>query len=387
MSAANIQESRIEQMAKMPESILNRFKKLLFVQSSSNNEKRMVVYIINELKAMGLDYEIDAIGNILVVKGNAKVYPCIASHMDTVHRIHSSFEIRVNKKQDREIATAWSYKNQVGVGGDDKCGIFACLYMLRLFDNIKVAFFTQEEIGMPGSNEIDTKWFKDVGYIIQLDRWGRGDLICVNGGQSTVNKEFLRAAIVPINTHGYHEEEGLITDSINLWNNNIGISCVNVSCGYYQHHTSVESIDLNEFWNSLCFTKQLITELGEKSYPSSPIYSKSMSAWDRGMLPRNNHNNFSECYNSFDDSYENKKTINDIENEYLYIADEIAYEYDLSPTNNDEDLLIEALVEFNEYCEQLHGLDEIEMDYLKYLLTFSNVNYNSEDEKNIKEKW
>lgn len=142
-------------------------------------------------------------------------------------------------------------------------------------DSLKVAFFTQEESGMAGSNEISQEWLSDCGYIIQLDRWGRSDFICVNGKEKTVSEEFLQRALPVMNAYGYLEQEGLITDSINLWNQEVGVSCVNVSCGYYQHHTDKEKIDLNEAWNSLLFTEDLILTLGEDIYPSEPSYKVS----------------------------------------------------------------------------------------------------------------
>lgn len=272
MSATNLQIDRSEQLPQMPNRILNDFWRLLHIQSHSDNEKRMVVYLIKELEKMGLAYEIDEVGNILVVKGKAKMYPCIVAHMDTVHYIVPDFQVELKTRKGRIIATANDGKKPIGIGGDDKCGIFACLYMLQTFDNIKIAFFTQEESGMNGSNDIDTSWFDDVGYIIQLDRWGRSDLICLYSTQSTVNVQFLQQAQKPMQKYGFTKESGLITDSINLWNADIGVACVNVSCGYYQHHTSTESIDINELWNSILFAKELIFSLGENQYESHPKY-------------------------------------------------------------------------------------------------------------------
>jgi di/tripeptidase len=251
----------------MPMKVRKLFLEILDVQSVSYFEHDMVTFVTNYLKNRGIPYEIDAVGNILAQKGYADTFPCLAAHLDTVHPIVMDYEVRTKIKNRREIA--WS---PTGIGGDDKCGILACLWMLSQVENIKLAFFTSEESSMIGSNKVNHKWFKDCGYIIQLDRWGRGDFIAENGGQKTVSSLFLKNALPLMDLFGYKVEEGLITDSINLWNDEIGISCVNVSCGYYQHHSIHEKIDLNETWNALVFTRELIFTLGEEKYSSLPIY-------------------------------------------------------------------------------------------------------------------
>jgi tripeptide aminopeptidase len=252
----------------MPKEIIKDLYPLLKVQSTSRNEHEMVGYIIKRLFSMGLNGVFDSSGNILVTKGSADNYPCIVAHMDTVHTIHSDYNVKIVQKGDRESAIAYSGGKLVGVGGDDKCGVYAVMYMLARVKNIKAVFFTQEESGLVGSNNIDHAFFSNVGYIIQLDRWGRGDFIDMYCGEPTVSTEYKEKAEGVMKRYGYKSVEGLITDSINLWSADVGVSCVNVSCGYYQHHSDQEFIDLNEFYNSLLFTYDLINELGSERYES-----------------------------------------------------------------------------------------------------------------------
>jgi putative aminopeptidase FrvX len=247
----------------MPEKMVWDFVRLLRVQSSSDNEKRMVLYLASILKK----FEIDKYGNMLYTKGTAETYPCIVAHMDTVHSIIDTHNVGVFIKDGREYAQADDGKKSAGVGGDDKCGLYACLHMIRKFPNIKVVFFTQEETGCQGSNKIDHSFFEDVGYIIQLDRWGRSDFISKFWGGSSISDEYKAICDPVLAKYGYSHESGLITDSMKLFDNGVGVSCVNVSCGYYQHHSDNEFIDLNEFYHSLLFTEELIVALGEKKYP------------------------------------------------------------------------------------------------------------------------
>lgn len=277
-----------EQLPFMPEDELIKLDEILRIQSYSTNEKRMVVYLWNKLAKY--NPEIDSIGNIIVTKGKAEYYPCIVSHMDTVHKICGTYAPVYYQNKNRVQVKANGDGKRVGVGGDDKCGIFACLYMLEHFDNIKVVFFTQEESGLIGSSDINIGEFDNVGYILQLDRWGRSDFINNYFTDPTVSLDFMAKANPVLKDYGYENEEGLITDSINLFNRNVGVSCVNISCGYYQHHSSMEFIDLNELWNSIKFTEALIEKLGKESYNKMPVPVKY---YNKGY-----YNSLGSTYNS-----------------------------------------------------------------------------------------
>lgn len=272
MSSANKQIiNKGDKLEFMPNKLKSDFLDLLKIQSNSDNEKIMFLYIIDRLRRLNINFEIDNIGNIIATKGEG-IKPCIVSHIDTIHEFEDTFTIKSKLTNRREILYAFNKGEQIGIGGDDKNGIYSCFYMLERFDNIKAVFFTQEESGLIGSGEIDHKHFNDCGYILQLDRWGRGDFI--NSYYRSETTSFDASAV--LNKFGYKQTEGLITDSINLFLNGLELSCVNISCGYYLHHTSKEVIDLNEFYNSLLFTKELIEYLGEYVYSCKydiPVYT------------------------------------------------------------------------------------------------------------------
>lgn len=278
MSAQNKQTFNGEYLEYLPKKEKKQFLKLLSIQSNGDNEKRMFLYIANWLQERNISFEIDEIGNIIATKGEG-IKPCICSHIDTVHAIKSNFLVTVKNKNGRQIAMSFSDSKQVGIGGDDKCGIYSCFYMLERFDNIKAIFFTQEETGLIGSSNISFDHFQDVSCLIQLDRWGRSDFICKTFYNSTVSDSFLLTAKESMVQYGYKPAEGLITDSINLFEQGIGVSCINVSCGYYEHHTAKEVIDLNEFWNSLKFTHSLISSLQPEYYAC--YYTEEVGEWSR----------------------------------------------------------------------------------------------------------
>lgn len=253
---------KLKQMPKIWEQELTN---LCFVQSHSYNEKRMVLYLDNWLYKHKLDYTIDDIGNIIVTKGKAATYPCIVSHMDTVHHFVDDYKIFDDKKRN---LFAKDGKKATGIGGDDKCGIFACLYFLDKLPVAKVVFFTQEESGCKGSDKIDKLFFDDCRYIIQLDRRGKKDFIDTKFREKTVSHGFSSEIGHIKKEFKFKSTEGSITDCINLWSDGVGISCVNISSGYYNSHMKTEYIAIDELWNSILFTKEVIKTLKPKRYIS-----------------------------------------------------------------------------------------------------------------------
>lgn len=247
----------------------NKLISLLKVQTNSENEKLMVLYLDKELRKLKLDYQIDAVGNILVVKGKTNLYPCVVSHMDTVHNFVPDFRVYKDIDDD-DVLFAMNGKQRVGIGGDDKCGVFACLYLLKTMPQIKVVFFSREENGCKGSTNINKEFFVDCRYLIQLDRRGSGDFIQTYWGNKTVSHEFSSEIGVMKKKYKYRNKIGTVTDVMKLWNNKVGVSCINLSCGYYNPHTESEYISIKDLWHSVKFTEEIINTMKPKRYVSLP---------------------------------------------------------------------------------------------------------------------
>ncbi len=247
----------------------NKLLNTLMVQTNSENEKLMVLYLDRELKKLKLPYYIDAAGNIIVTKGKAKTYPCVISHMDTVHSFVSDFKI-YRDIDNEDVYFAMSNKQRVGIGGDDKCGVFACLYLLKVIPEIKIVFFSREEYGCKGSRYINKTFFADCRFIIQLDRRGKGDFIQTYWSKKTISHDFSSEIGLVKKKYKYKNKTGTVTDVMKLWDNKVGVSCVNLSCGYYMPHTDHEYISINDLWNSIKFTEEIINTLQPKRYTSLP---------------------------------------------------------------------------------------------------------------------
>ena len=165
----------------------------LAIQTISGDQWNMIDYITKRIEATkefkqgSLVYDFDSSFNLYITKGVADSFPCVVSHMDTVHEIYKDFKIY--EQSDCLFSWDGELKKQVGIGGDDKVGVFVTLEALEKFDNIKVAFFVDEEIGCVGSREADMEWFEDVGFVLQCDRKGYGDFVNSIGGTKLYGKD------------------------------------------------------------------------------------------------------------------------------------------------------------------------------------------------------
>jgi putative aminopeptidase FrvX len=236
-------------------------KALYKVSSPSGMEKKMIRFITRRLKRLGVDYSKDEAGNIYAVKGRADTYPCIVAHTDEVHQRHNQcFEV-VELRDEVLFGYDSRSKTFAGIGADDKNGIWICLKCLEEFDLLKCAFFVGEECGCIGSNAADMTFFDDCRFVVQCDRKGGSDLIVSINGTALCSDSFI-GAIAPYD-YGYAPTAGLLTDVFTLKCRGLKVSCVNISCGYYNPHTDHEYTRIGELHKCLGFVSHIVSECTE----------------------------------------------------------------------------------------------------------------------------
>ena len=243
---------------------------VLGVQSYSGEQQNMVNYILKYIKdnKIPCDYYLDE-GNIYITKGKADVYPCVVAHMDTVHRIVKGYKVY---KHD-DCYFAWAGKSQTGIGGDDKVGVFIALQMLIHKANIKIVFFRDEEVGMQGSKVAQMTFFEDVGYAIQCDRRGNDEVITNGAGTALCSEVFIDSIKGVMKLYGYRTSSGSYTDVVQLKNNGLEACVVNLGCGYYNPHSSSETVIGNDVVYVWLLVQDMIDTLGEKFYEhKKPVF-------------------------------------------------------------------------------------------------------------------
>lgn len=221
-------------------------------------------FLKKQITLRGGKFVQDGAGNLLVTKGKAAEYPCLASHYDQVrHHTHPS-DFRCIESDDIIIGWSDKLKQQCGLGADDKNGVFICLNALECFDTLKVAFFVDEEIGCVGSSHVDKSFFDDVRFIIEPDRMHGTDFISSMSGVKVCSEDFIKDSGYSL--YGYEFAEGSVTDVLTLLENGVKVSCLNLSCGYYHPHTDQEATIVSELENCQNLVFHMV-ETMQKKYP------------------------------------------------------------------------------------------------------------------------
>ena len=248
-------------------------KQLYKFHSPSGNERAMKKFVRRHVRKYipGAKIGTDKIGNLYIIKGVSETYPCIVAHLDQVQRNHSKDFIPIETK---ELIFGYSPRNrrQEGLGADDKNGIWIALKCLEKYKILKVAFFVEEETGCRGSSQADMDFFRDCRFVIQLDRRGHQDLIATIGWTDLCSDEFLK--VTGYKQFGYQETEGSMTDILALKENGLEVSCINLSCGYYEPHTDNEFTVKADLMNCLHLTGHII-ETCTEVYPHA-------NTWETG---------------------------------------------------------------------------------------------------------
>jgi len=266
---------------------IEKFKELLSVPTKTYEEIKMVEYLISTIGDMeGVTLICDGNLNIYATKGTldeGEFYPMFISHTDTVHELVD--EIIVKEKylirpftfgkdfgKDQVLCLKAYDKddNPTGIGGDDKCGIYICLELLRQLDKVKVAFFVSEETGCHGSKLVDKEFLKDVGYCVQYDAPGDHLISQSCFGTTLFDKEgeFFKLSLEAI-TKGFGNEMMVqshpYTD-IMMIKQLSDLSCINMSCGYYNMHTANEFVCIDDVKRAIEAGKNMVRDLGLKKY-------------------------------------------------------------------------------------------------------------------------
>lgn len=192
-------------------------------------------------------YKVISEDGFLYAKGEQPIL--VTAHMDTVHKTQCKRYNVFNYKGKHRI------QSRVGIGGDDRCGIYMIVRMILDGYRPSVLFCEDEEIGSVGATKFTyTKYIKELKemkYLIELDRANANDVVFYDCD----NKEFKDFII---NNTQYEEASGTWTDIVEL-SDACGIASVNFSCGYYNAHTTSEYVIFEEMINTLMVVEELLS--------------------------------------------------------------------------------------------------------------------------------
>lgn len=217
----------------------------------------------------------------------------LTAHMDTVHHeLVKDFVEEYDDKENIHIITS-----PQGIGGDDRCGIYMILQIMKEFD-VSILFCEDEEIGRVGAEKfLKTEYANDLldlKYMIELDRANYDDAVFYDCD----NPDFTDWII---DNTGYKEDFGSYSDISSLAPF-AKVAAVNLSCGYYKAHTTSEYVIVEEMLYTIEVVKRLLTIDCEQF----EYIEKKHSYYYYGYAA-NNYGGFKYDYSYFDDDKEKGK--------------------------------------------------------------------------------
>lgn len=277
----------------------------------------------------------------LYAKGDIPVL--LVAHMDTVH-----------KNQCKKIINAKGrMSSPQGIGGDDRCGVFIIMNLVKEL-KCSVLLCEDEEKGGIGATkftkatykktgedgkEVDAKYIENLGvnYMVEFDRKGNNDAVFY----SCDNKDFIEFVEDMTN---FKYATGSFSD-ISVLMPAAKLAAVNLSSGYYNAHSLIEYVMYDEMMDTIEAAKTLIKEKCDKPFeyvakkytPTKYSYPKYQSNY---RPPR--------YYNGpSDDLYYGSLFDSPIESDTEYKDERLA-----NIAMNDTDLELEVIVYGMDMCEQ-----------------------------------
>lgn len=243
-------------------------KQLYLIRSYSGYEEPIRNAITAFLETHGIPY-INYNGNILGF--NHPGAPLFSAHMDMVNTeyyklapgettVKEGYVFTIDDKTNIRLYRDSEKKHQTSLGADDKNGIWVILMLLKEGYHINFAFCHSEEVGGTGSEQVVSDkelagFIEKCQYGIIIDRRNADDIIGYDNKYCMCLDDRLEA-YAAAKGYKYTCARGSCSDADRF---SKLVECVNLSCGYYEPHTSKEYTNLNELWNTFEFCKAMLS--------------------------------------------------------------------------------------------------------------------------------
>lgn len=268
------------------------------------------------------------------VVGIGDIPIALVAHMDTVFNTPVS-----NLYYDQRKGVLWSPE---GLGADDRAGIFAILKILQDGYRPSVIFTTDEESGGEGAEKLAKRKcpIPNLKYMIELDRQGIDDCVFYD----CYSSEFVDY----IESFGFVEQFGSFSD-ISFLMPEWEICGVNLSIGYKDEHTYLETLHIAPLFDTINKVKNMLNEENIPTFKYSELdYGKYLSEWYKNKYDYGQH--CAGCGKLFSDY--DLIPVKDGENNLKYfcsdcIVDKVGWCLDCGEPFQYEDSLINK-----EYCRK-----------------------------------
>ena len=181
-----------------PKSLWRHFDQILTIPRGSKEEDRIRAYVVAQAEELGLPFQVDGTGNVVVSKAATPGYEdrpvtILQSHLDMVNEKNSDVDHDFDKdpiqpREDGEYLTA----SGTTLGSDNGIGVSAMLAIMEA-DNLthgplELLFTVDEETGLTGASNLDPEMLRG-RRLINLDSEEEGSLCvgCAGGADSALS--------------------------------------------------------------------------------------------------------------------------------------------------------------------------------------------------------
>lgn len=213
--------------------------------------------LFSKLCAMYRDRAVICKNKYIIVRGEAPVM--LLAHLDTVHKEPVK---HICKNGNGNILMS-----PQGIGGDDRCGVYA---LTAVYEQSRVKpwllFTCDEEIGCVGAEAFCSrheagktpKGLDELKLLVEIDRKGRNDAVYYDCD----NPEFEAY----ITSKGFETQCGSLSD-ISYVAPELGVAAVNLSSGYYNAHTQHEYINRKHLNATVKKVLEIVADAAQSDFP------------------------------------------------------------------------------------------------------------------------
>jgi hypothetical protein len=193
----------------------------------------------------------------ILVPGDAPIM--LVAHLDTVHR--------ERVKQICKTENGVILMSPQGIGGDDRCGVYALVRLHRIAAKKPWLLFTcDEETGGGGAKRFCAHYTKgelpkglaDLKLLVEIDRTGKDDAVYYD----CENDDFEDY----ITSKGFTTAWGTFSD-VSIIAPKLKVAAVNLSSGYYNAHTLHEYINRNQLNAVVKKVEGIIADSAREDFP------------------------------------------------------------------------------------------------------------------------
>ena len=218
----------------------------------------VTLFVKEFLYENGIPYHQDSYKNIYYL--SHRDAPLLDCHMDSVMELEDMVLLQQAPWDDDKPI----FKTGGIIGGDDRCGVYLQLKLLKSYPGLNFIFSRNEEKGCLGiehllkSKENQEAIQENCLYALGLDAVGSDKIICYENSFGSWAFDRALSQVSDEDSLGYSSQAGGNSDVTYLKKY---ACCANISVGYHNQHTKNEFIDLEAVGRSEAFVGSVISRV------------------------------------------------------------------------------------------------------------------------------